>query len=55
MTSTGTANTQLQTDFAHRSAYLMSVVGKQVAKAFYAQGPGAGPTGTAAPPAAARA
>ena len=39
MTSTGAANTQLQTDFAHRSEYLMSVVGKQLVKAFYAQDP----------------
>ena len=37
MSSPGVANTTLQEDFAHRSMYLMSVVGKQVAKAFYSQ------------------
>jgi len=39
MTAPGVANTQLQQDFAHRSMNLMSVVGKQVAKAFYAKDP----------------
>ena len=39
MASPGVANTQLQEDFAHRSMNLMSVVGKQVAKAFYAKDP----------------
>lgn len=39
MTSPGVANSQLQQDFAHRSMNLMSVVGKQVAKAFYSKDP----------------
>jgi pimeloyl-ACP methyl ester carboxylesterase len=39
MSSPGVANTQLQTDFAHRSEHLMAVVGKQLAKAFYGQAP----------------
>lgn len=39
MSSPGVANTRLQQDFAQRSMFLMSVVGKQVAKAFYAQDP----------------
>ncbi|WP_341890704.1 tannase/feruloyl esterase family alpha/beta hydrolase [Variovorax sp. YR752] len=39
MDATGGPATQLQTDFAHRSEYLMSVIGKQVAKAFYGRDP----------------
>jgi pimeloyl-ACP methyl ester carboxylesterase len=39
MTSPGVANTKLQEDFAHRSMFLMSVVGKQLTKAYYAQDP----------------
>ena len=35
----GKANTQLQTDFAHRSEHLMAVIGKQLVKAFYGQEP----------------
>jgi hypothetical protein len=33
------ADTQLQTDFAYRSEHLMSVIGKQLSKAFYGQDP----------------
>ena len=39
MESPGKPNTQLQTDFAHRSEHLMAVVGKQLVKAFYGQDP----------------
>lgn len=39
MSSPGVANTKLQEDFAQRSMYLMSVVGKQLAKAYYAKDP----------------
>lgn len=39
MNASGGANVALQTDFAHRSEYLMSVVGKQVARAFYGRDP----------------
>jgi pimeloyl-ACP methyl ester carboxylesterase len=39
MESPGKANTQLQTDFAHRSEHLMAVIGKQLVKAFYGQDP----------------
>jgi len=37
MSSPGVPNTQLQTDFAYRSAHLMAVVGKQLTRAFYGQ------------------
>lgn len=39
MESPGKANTQLQTDFAHRSEHLMAVIGKQLVKAFYSADP----------------
>jgi hypothetical protein len=39
MNADGTANTQLQSDFAYRSEHLMAVVGKQVTKAFYGEEP----------------
>ena len=35
----GTPDMQLQTDFAYRSEHLMSVLGKQLAQAFYGQQP----------------
>jgi pimeloyl-ACP methyl ester carboxylesterase len=39
MLSPGKPNTQLQTDFAHRSEHLMAVIGKQLVKSFYGQDP----------------
>jgi pimeloyl-ACP methyl ester carboxylesterase len=39
MEAPGRPNTQLQTDFAHRSEHLMAVIGKQLVKAFYGQDP----------------
>ena len=39
MLEPGKANNPLQIDFAHRSQYLMSLVGKQVVRAYYGQAP----------------
>lgn len=39
MLEPGVPNTPLQVDFAYRSQYLMSVLGKQVAQAFYGSAP----------------
>jgi Tannase and feruloyl esterase. len=39
MLSVGQPNTPLQIDFAYRSEHLMSVIGRQLAQAFYGRPP----------------